>query len=254
VLDHLFVNATFNSGWFRKSKSAFSSVTRYGEGLGLEYRPNSILSFDGGASGFEVGDHNVVGFNVGATWKPAQNFWLYGSFRLDDPVDDSMTTVADVFTQDVVGLDSGYQFSDDLSANITTSRAYYSDGNTRNFIHVEPATYTLWRPAQLRIGPVYEVTDYRTETSNYSSPSWFQLYGPMIEAEPSLCKWLSIKARCEVATAADASKWGVILSAGPSVHLNDTFEFSAEYLFYNAPTPFTSYSGNGARAALSYRF
>jgi predicted Zn-dependent protease len=254
VLNHLFVKATFNTGWFHNNDTSFSSQNRYQEGLGLEYRPDRTLSFEAGASGFEVRDHDLLGFNVASTWKPTQNFWMYGSFRLDDPVTDSIATVAIPLSQDVVGLSSGYQISKDISADITATRAWYSDGNTRNFIHAEPFTYMLWRPIQLRVGPVYELLDYRMQKSDYPSSPWYHTFGPMIEVEPYVCTWLSIKARGEATRTSDDTSWGTIISAGPSVHLGKTFEFTAEYLYDNVPGPFSNYSGNGVRAQLSYRF
>jgi tetratricopeptide (TPR) repeat protein len=254
VQDHLFVDARYNNGWFRNSQSTFSSVTRHEEGLDFEYRVDSTLSLAGGASAFEVGDHDVLGFNLAATWKPTRDFWIYGSFRLDDPVNDSIATVAGPLSQDIAGLSGGYQMTRDLSAGMTATRAYYSDGNTRNFIHAEPATYMLWRPIQLRIGPVYELIDYRTKKPNYPSESWYHTFGPMIEIEPYLCSWLSIKARYEATFTSADPNWGAMIAAGPSVHLGDSLEFTAEYLYDNIPGPFTNYSGNGFRAELSYRF
>jgi len=252
--NHLFLDARFDTGWFHNNETGYASATRYEEGLDLEYRLSSNLSFAGGASAWEVGSHDLAGFDLGVTWKPTPVSWLYGSFRLDDPVNDSIYTVDSPLSQDIVGVSGGWQVTRDLSATFTADRGYYSDGNTRTFIHAEPATYMLWRPLQLRVGPVYELLDYRSYTPNYPSQDWYHTYGPMIEIEPYLCSWLSLKVRYEATRTSDDSKWGTILTVGPSVHLGENFNGAVEYLYDNVPGPFSNYSGNGVQATISYRF
>jgi tetratricopeptide (TPR) repeat protein len=254
VSDHIFVNANFDVGWYENDQSAFKTATRFEEGLGLEDRLDNVFSLQGGASGFQVTNHDIAGFNVGATWKPTKDFWAYASYRFDDPVNDSITTVSEGFTQNVIGLSGGYQFTDDISTTITASHAFYSDGNNRNFLHIEP-TYMLWALAQLRVGAVYEVIDYGQSVPDYSSPHWYQTYGPLIEAEPYVFSWLSVHARIEPVFVAQAYRWGINVTTGPSVHLLDNrFEGTVEYLYSDVPGSFVNYSGSGFRAMLSYRF
>ncbi len=254
VADHIFVNAEFDVGWFENNESTFQTATRFDEALGVEDRLNNELSLQGGASGFQVNSYDFAGFNVGATWKPTKDLWAYASYRFNDPVNDSITTVAEGFTQDVIGVSGGYQFTDDISATITASHAFYSDGNDRNFIHFEP-TYMLWPLAQLRVGFVYEVIDYAETVPDYNSPHWYQTYGPLIEAEPYLLSWLSVHARVEPVFVPEAPGWGVNVTVGPSVHFWDKrFECTAEYLYSDVPGSFTNYSGSGFRATLTYRF
>jgi tetratricopeptide (TPR) repeat protein len=253
VSDHIIASADFDVGWYENNSSTFTTATRFQEALGLEDRLDNELSLQGGASGFQVTSHDVAGFNIGATWKPTKDFWAYASYRFDDPVNDSITTVAEGFTQNVIGLSGGYQFTDDISTTITASHAFYSDGNNRNFLHIEP-TYTLWALPQLRIGAVYEVIDYGRSVSDYSSPHWYQTYGPLIEVEPYLLSWLSVHVRVEPVFVAQAYQWGVNVTVGPTVHLANRFECALEYLYSDVPGSFVNYSGNGFRATLSYRF
>jgi predicted Zn-dependent protease len=253
--DHLAANVNFNAGWFENDKTHFSTITRLQEGAGLEAHLNSTLSLQAGATGFEVINHDrdVPGMSAGATWTPNQQFWVYASYRLQNPIDDSIYTVANGLTQNVVGISSGYQVTENLSANITASRASYSDHNERNFIHAE-SKYMLWKPWQLRAGAEFEVIDYEKARPQYSSPSWYQTYGPLIELEPPITKWLSIHGHFEAPFVEEARQFGAVVAVGPRVHLDERFEFVAEYLYYNVPGSFVNYSGQGFRAALSYRF
>ncbi len=253
VTDHILLTGTFNTGWFNNDDTNFGNVTRFEEALEADDRLNSSLSLQAGASGFQVESTNKAGFNVGATWKPSQSAWIYGSYRFNDPVDDSIATVAQGFTQDVVGLAAGYQFTDRLGAKISASHAFYSDGNGRNFIHIEP-TYVIWHAIQLSVGAEYEVIDYQMSVPTYSSPHWYQTFGPVVEIEPHIFSWLSVHARVEVPYVAEASRVGTTLNIGPAIHIADHLEGSAEYLYYYVPGSFTNYSGSGFRAALSYRF
>ncbi len=253
VSDHVHVDGTFNTGWFNNHDTDFGNVTRYEEGLGVEDHVDSTLSLQGGASGFQVNSFDKAGFSLGSTWVPSQSAWLYGFYHFNDPVDDSIATVAEGVTQDVIGLGAGCQLTDNLSARISASHAFYSDGNGRNFIHAEP-TYLLWAPAQLRLGVEYEVIDYQISVSAYNSPHWYQTFGPVVEIEPHIFKWLSVHVRVELPFVPDASQFGTTVAIGPAMHVADHLEASVEYLYYYVPGSFTNYSGTGLRAALSYRF
>jgi predicted Zn-dependent protease len=253
VSDHFYAKGTFNAQVFSNNKTTLGTIARFDEGLGVEDRVNSTLSLQGGVSGFELRDHATAGFNVGATWMPTQQFWMYGAFRLNDAVNDSIMTVSQGLKQNLVGVSSGYQFTPDLDLKVNASHAFYSDGNGRNFLHAESA-YTICPTAQLRVGGAYEVLDYQRSTPDYPSPHWFQTYGPFVELEPKLTSWLSVHGRLEEAYIAETSQWGPLLTVGPTVHLADGLEFSAEYTYINYPGTSLNYSGNGFRVAFSYRF
>jgi tetratricopeptide (TPR) repeat protein len=254
LTDGLFAHALFNAGWFRNSDTGFPHVNRYEEGLGLEYDFNSTLSLEADVSGFEVGDHDIIGGDVGVTWKPTTNFWVYGAYRYHDPVTESIETVADGLTQNVAIVNAGYQYTDYLSATLNTSRADYSDGNLRTFLHVEPANFLVWRRIRLQLGAAYEVIDFEHQTSHYGSPSFYQTFGPVIQVEPNITSWLTFKARYEAAYAAQPGKLGAIVSAGPSAHIGKTIDLNVQYLFYDVPGAYSNYAGNGFQASFTWRF
>ncbi|HTW94744.1 MAG TPA: tetratricopeptide repeat protein [Tepidisphaeraceae bacterium] len=253
VTSQISVTAAFNAGWFGNDTAPFENTVQWQEGLGFEDRVNDKVSVLGGAEGFEVPGHDVAGFNVGLTLKPTKDFWTFISYRFQDPVDDSIDTVNEGLNQDIISASGGYQITDRLSLNGIVDRSFYSDGNARNFMHIEPA-YMLWLPVQLRVGGAYEVIDYQKKSPFYSSPPWYQTFGPVVELEPYVCSWLSIHGRLEVPFVAQGSKWGTIWEVGPAMHLNDRFECSAEYLYCDVPGSYSNYSGGGFRVALSYRF
>jgi Flp pilus assembly protein TadD len=253
VMNHLYATAAFNTGWYHNNTSGLPSSNRYEEGVGLEYHPNSRFVFNAGVSAFEVAGDTQPGFNLTATWKANPKFYIYGSFRLHDTVTDSIYTVDNALSQNSVTVGSGYQPRKDLSSTTTISRASYSDGNIRNFIHTEPFTYTVWRPLQLRVGAAYELRDYKIATPNYSSPAAYQTYGPIVIVEPFLRRWLTFKTYYEATYVNESSEWGAIVTAGPTVYVKDVLKISGEYLYYNVPGSLTNYSGSGFHAGLMLR-
>jgi len=252
VSDHLAINASYNNGYFTNNQTSFASVVRYQENLGIEDRFSSDLSFRGGVDAFQQPSRQVTGFNVGATWKPNEHFWVDGTFRLNDPVNDTMFTVANALSQNVLAVSSGYQFNDRLGAKVIATAAEYSDNNTREFLHAEPF-YELYFPAQLRIGVAYESTWY-TKNTQYSSASDYQTIGPVIHAEPAINSWLSIQMNLYPLLVIDPARAGVEVTVGPAIHLANRFQLSVEYSYYSLPESTVGYSGNGVSATLSYRF
>ena len=254
LTDDLYVHALFNAGWFRNSDTSFPHDSRYEEGLGLEYDLNRTLTLEADASGFEVGHHDMIGGDAGVTWKPTTNFWVYGAYRYHDPVTESIETVTDGITQNVAILNAGCQYTDYLSGTLNTSRADYSDGNLRNFLHVEPVNFMVWRKIRLQVGAAYEVLDFKNQTPHYGSPSFYQTFGPVVQVEPNITSWLTFKARYEAAYAAQPGKLGAIVSAGPSAHLGKTIDLNVQYLFYDVPGAYSNYAGNGFQASFTWRF
>jgi hypothetical protein len=229
-------------------------VVRYEQAVGLEFNPDRHFTFQAGASGFETDkQQDKAGFNFGATWKPDDRFYLFGYYRFNDPVNDSIATTYYGFTQRSLGVGAGYQASEDLALSIKASRAWYSDGNDRDFAHAEFA-YTVFNPAQLKLGLEYELLDYRERASLYSSSSWYQTAGPVLQAEPPIAKWMSLAARVEGTYVVQASKMGITVTIGPNFHLGDRLECGAAYLLSSVPGSYSSYSGQGVKVNLSYRF
>ncbi len=182
VSDHLAIDAEYNNNYFANNKMSFGPVIRYQEDLGLEYHVNSEWNFRGGVDAFQQPGRQVTGFNVGATWKPTDKLWLDATYRLNDPVNDTMYTVANDLSQDVAGVSGGYQFTDYIAANVVYTYAEYNDGNNRQFLHVEPY-YVLNYTWNIRVGGAYEMTQYGQNTA-YSSRADFQTVGPILRAEP----------------------------------------------------------------------
>jgi hypothetical protein len=239
-------------GYFKNGDTQFSSVVRYQESLGLEDRVNNEWQFRGGFDAFQQPSRQVTGFNVGATWKPNDKFWVDGTYRLNDPVNDAMFTVANALSQDIAGLSAGYQFSDRIGSKVVASYATYSDNNERTFVHAEPY-YTLDYTTQLQLGVAYESTWYLRNTA-YSGASAFQTIGPVLRAEPYINSWLSLQVNLYPLFIIDPAAFGAELSIGPAFHIANRLQMSVAYSYYLLPGSTVEYSGNGLTATLSYRF
>jgi tetratricopeptide (TPR) repeat protein len=254
LADKLYLLAGGNLRWFEDEDTGFERVDRYEQSLGLEYRANRWLTFGAAATAFQTeaaDDH--YGAALSFTVKPADRFYASGFLRLNDPVNDSIFAAAYAFTQDVVGLEAGYQFTDRLGINAVVSGADYSDGNRRLYSNVE-ASYLLLRQARVRARFQYEIIDYEFISPFYSSPEFYQILRPLIEAEPQLTRWLWVRARFEVPYVVDDARWGTGVAIGPVIRLGDRFEFFASYLRYDIPGEFTRYSGEGFKVGMTYRF
>jgi tetratricopeptide (TPR) repeat protein len=252
VSDHFAIDASYNNNYFTNDSTIYSGVLRYQEDLGLEDRVNSQWSFRGGISAFQQPMREVTGFNVGATWKPTDSFWVDATYRLNDPVNDTMYTVANALSQDIVGLSGGYQFTDRLGVKAIYSWANYSDDNNRQFLHAEPF-YTLYWPAQIRVGFAYETTIY-SESTAYSQPQAFQTLGPVLHAEPPITSWLTLQVNVYPLWVIDPSNFGLELTIGPAFHLAKDLQIAAGYTYYYLPGSTVPYSGNGFTASLTFRF
>jgi tetratricopeptide (TPR) repeat protein len=250
---HVYLNATYNMGYFRDSPTHDPSVLRYQEGVGIEDRIDSVISIRGGLGAFQQPHKEAFGFNIAGTWKPTNELWVDVSYRTDDPVNDSMFTVHNALSQDVLGITGGYQATDDLSVKVTTTRSIYSDDSVREFVNVEP-DYTLWQTAQLKAGVEYEAYRYSKSIPGAGGPNWYQTIGPVVELEPPVTPWLSLHARAEFPYVVTASQWGSNLNLELKLHPNDHLEVKAGVFYVRVPESISSYSGTGFDASLSYRF
>jgi tetratricopeptide (TPR) repeat protein len=250
---HVYLSAGYNMGYFRNDTTKYGSVLRYQETLGIEDRVNSAVSVRTGVEAFQQPEKEAFGFTIAGTWKPINEFWLDASYKTNDPVTDSMFTVANGLSQDILGITSGWQATDDLSVKVTASRSVYSDDSVREFVHVEPAC-TIWRPAQLRVGAQYEAYRYSKAIPGAGGPDWYQTYGPVVELEPTISSWLSVHARAEFPYVAQASQWGTNLNLEVKFHPDDHLEAKAGVFYVHVPESISSYSGTGFDASLSYRF
>lgn len=252
ISDHFAVDAMYNNGYFTNDSTPYGPVLRYQEDLGLEDHLSSIWAFRGGVSAFQQPSREVTGFNVGATWKPTNSFWIDGTYRLNDPVNDTMYTVANSLSQDIAALSAGYQFTDYVAAKVVYSWANYSDSNTRQFLHAEPY-YVLSYADQIHIGLAYETTIYSKNTA-YSGASAYQTIGPVIHAEPPITPWLALQMNFYPLYVIDPASFGMELTVGPLFHLGNGFQISAGYTYYYLPGSTVPYSGNGLSASLTFRF
>lgn len=254
LTDRLYGSVSFNPRWFEDKDSTFGQITRYEEEVALEYRFNSQWSARGSATAFQTEDaDDQYGLSLSTTWKPTQSSYVYGFHRLNDPVNDSITTVARAFTQDVYGIGLGFQIAPRLSTSAIGTYSRYSDDNERRFANVELA-YLLWKKPQLYARLQYELIDYTDNRSTYSSPGWYQTIRPMIDVEPKITDWLSFRIRLEVPYILSEAAWGTGVTAGPVIKIGDRFTLNAAYLQYDIPGDFTNYSGNGFKLECSYRY
>jgi len=252
VSDHLAIDAEYNNNYFANNKMSFGPVIRYQEDLGLEYHVNSEWNFRGGVDAFQQPGRQVTGFNVGATWKPTDKLWLDATYRLNDPVNDTMYTVAKDLSQDVAGVSGGYQFTDYIAANVVYTYAEYNDGNNRQFLHLEPY-YVLNYTWNIRLGGAYEMTQYGQNTA-YSSRADFQTVGPILRAEPVIAPGLTLPMYVYPLYVVSPADFGVELSIGPTLHIGNRLQMSVSYTYYYLPGSSVPYSGSGLSAGLTYRF
>jgi tetratricopeptide (TPR) repeat protein len=250
---HVYENATYNMGYFKDTATKYPSVIRYQEGIGIEDRVDSVISIRGGLGAFQQPKKEAFGFDLGATWKPTNELWIDASCRTQDPVTDSMYTVATGLSQDILAFTGGYQLRDDLAMKFAASRSAYSDDVTRQYIHVEPA-YTLWYGAKLNIGAEYETVKFSRKLPGDGGTNWYQTFGPVFEAEPPINDWLSIHFRGELPYVATAYQWGTNLNLGLTLHPGDHLTVKAGVFYVHVPESISSYSGTGFDASVSYRF
>jgi Flp pilus assembly protein TadD len=252
ISDHFAVDVMYNNGYFTDDLTNFAGVVRYQEDIGIEDRFNSQWSFRGGVSAFQQPGRQVTGFNVGATWKPTDSFWIDGTYRLNDPVNDTMFTVANALSQDTVGVSAGYQVTDNLGVKAIYSWANYSDTNTRQFLHAEPF-YVLYYPWQLRAGMAYEDTVYGQNTQ-YSGSQAYQTIGPVLHVEPPITSWMTVQMNLYPLFVIDPASFGLELTIGPVFHFSNQLQVSVGYTYYTLPGSSVPYSGNGLSASLVYKF
>jgi tetratricopeptide (TPR) repeat protein len=251
--NHIYESASFNTGYFRDNSTKSPSVIRYQEGISIEDRVDNVVSIRAGLGAFQQPNKEAFGFDLGVTWKPTNQLWIDATYRTEDPVTDSMYTVANGLSQDILGVTGGYQFDDDLALKFAASRSEYSDNNIRQFIHIEPA-YTVWRATQLRVGAEYETVRYSVTIPGAGGLEWYQTYGPVLEAEPHLTSWLWVHGRAEFPYVESARKWGTNLSANLVLHLDDHLEAKVGAFYVSVPESISSYSGSGFDASVSCRF
>jgi tetratricopeptide (TPR) repeat protein len=250
---HIFENATYNMGYFKDNKTKYPSVIRYQEGIGIEDRVDSTVSIRGGLGAFQMPRKEACGFNLGVTWKPTNQLWIDATYRTEDPVNDSMYTVAQGLSQDILGFTGGYQYNDDLALKFAASRSSYSDDVTREFIHIEP-NYTIWQTGRLKIAAEYETVRYSRQLPGDGGTSWYQTFGPVVELEPPITSWLSLHARAEFPYVPSARQWGSNLSFDIKYHPGDHLELKAGVFYVSVPESISSYSGSGVDASVTYRF
>jgi hypothetical protein len=106
----------------------------------------------------------------------------------------------------------------------------------------------------LRVGVVYESTQYTRFIPGYSVPSVYQTIGPVLHAEPSIWKWLSIRVDLYPLYIIDPPRFGAEITVGPSFHISDRLQGAIEYSYYDLPGSVVRYSGNGLQATLTFRF
>ena len=254
LANRLYADVTFNALRFRNEEQGEDGVYRYEEGFGLEYRFSKELAVRGGVSAFQIeGADDQTGFNAGAMWTPNKTFWGFAQYRENDPVNDSIYTVVEGFTQDVVGGGAGVVLTPKLWTSLAASTADYSDGNERRGLKADISYLLLADPlALLRLE--YEWIDYEFRDPRYSSPPSYDYVRPIIELEPRLTKTLSLRARLEVPYVVDEADWGVGIDAGPVWKWGEDRELRIIYLRYDLPGDFAPYSGEGFKVTFVYRF
>ena len=254
LTDHLYLDASFNSLWFSNDELGVSTINRLEEGLALEYRFNKQWSARAGISAFQTeGADDEVGFNAGATWVPNTSFYAYGYYRENDPVNDSIFTVQQSFTQDIIAGGAGFQFWDRWSLSAVASTADYSDGNERRYFK-GGLSYMLFKDPLAFLRLEYEVFDYERREPTYSSPPSYDYVRPVFEIEPRFTDWLSAQFRFEVPYVVDEADWGTGLVVGPVVKLGEDFELRGTYIRYDLPGEVAAYSGDGFKVSLIWRF
>ena len=254
LANRLYADVTFNALRFSNEEQGEAGVYRYEEGFGLEYRFSKELSVRGGVSAFQIeGADDQTGFNAGVMWTPNRTFWGFAQYRENDPVNDSIYTVVEGFTQDVIGGGAGVVLTPKLWTSLAASTADYSDGNERRGLKADMSYLLLADPmAYLKLE--YEWIDYEFRDPRYSSPPGYDYVRPVIELEPRLNKTLSLHARIEVPYVVDEADWGVGIAAGPVWRWGEDRELRITYLRYDLPGDFAPYSGEGFKVAFVYRF
>ena len=254
LANRLYADVTLNVLRFSNEERGVGAIYRYEEGLGLEYRFSKELSVRGGVSAFQVeGAEDQTGFNASGMWTPNKTFWGFAQYRENDPVNDSIYTVAEGFTQDVAGGGGGVVLTPKLWTSLAASTADYSDGNERRGLKADVSYLLLADPlAYLRLE--YEWIDYGRRDPRYSSPQSYDYVRPVIELEPRLNNTLSLHARVEVPYVVDEADWGIGIAAGPVWRWGEDRELRASYLRYDLPGDFAPYSGEGFRITFVYRF
>jgi tetratricopeptide (TPR) repeat protein len=254
LTDHLYLDTSFNALWFSNDDLDVGTINRFEEGLALEYRFSKKWSARAGVSAFQTeGADDEVGFNVGATWVPNPAFYAYGFYRENDPVNDSIFTVQQSFTQDILAGGAGFQFWNRWSLSGVASTADYSDGNERRYFKGALSYMLLKDPlAYLRLE--YELFDYERRDARYSSPQWYDYVRPVFEIEPQFTSWLSAQFRLEVPYVVDEADWGTGLVVGPVIKLGSDFEFRGTYIRYDLPGEVAAYSGDGFKISMIWRF
>lgn len=230
------------------------SVDRFETGIGADYLINPKLTIVGGVDYFKAERQGgEFGGNIALYVAPVSAVDFWGSVYLNRPVNDSIVTVRDAFTQDIFASGINGRFTPEFSANLRASLSRYSDGNDRRNL-VAGLSYLVHKKTAAYARLEYEWLDFTRQRSAYSSPANYNLIRPMLQWSPQITPWLSLEVRGEVPYVVDAHRWGHGITIGPKVHLFDRMDLGFSYLNYKIPGGQSTWSGNGFKVDFSYRF
>ena len=252
VTGRLTVFAQANERFFKRP--AVETIERFEFGAGAEYRFGNFLVVTAGVSDLKSQQHShQTGGNIAVYVMPFTRLDLWASYRLADPVNDSYFTAREAFVQNIVA--GGFEFRPTPStfARFTATSGDYSDGNTRQDI-LAGIGWRMPLPTSPVIRLEYEWLNYDEHSSNYSSPQNYGRFRPVLEITPQLTKWLQLELHGELSYVANEHEWGNGFTVGPRIKLGDRLDFGAAYMKYEVPGGQTTWSGEGFKVDLWWRF
>ncbi len=251
--DHLAATAKVNAFMYSNKTSNFGQVARIEQAADVDWTPYPALSLDVGAQTFECRDTTLAGVDATVTLKPNGPLYVYGLARTADPVSDSITTVARVYSQNVLGVGAGVQFTSYLGLSFAGSHGFYSDGNDRDDARADLTCVLPFLP-EFQTGITAAIEAFRERSPDYPSSAKKETIGPFFDYRPQLFTGVSLHARLELPYYNEARRLSETVNIGPSLHLADGLDVSAEYIYVHAPDSYENYSGQGARFSLTYKF
>lgn len=252
VSGRLQASAYLNERFFRKAPGETSE--RFEAGVGLTYRFNGSLQASVGLSQFKTEnlDRETGGY-LAFYVAPMRALDFSISYRHADPVNDSYTTAREAFTQNSLSAALHVRPTRTVALDLTGSTADYSDGNTRRFALASLAWY-LTLPASPVLRLEYEWLDFDERSADYSSPENYARVRPVIEFSPRLTRWLKLEFHGELSYVFDEREWGTGFTVGPRFQAGDSFDLGVAYMKYEIPGGQTTWSGDGFKVDLSWRF
>jgi Flp pilus assembly protein TadD len=241
-----------NERWFKRPPD--ETAERFEAGLGLDYRFNGVVQVSAGVSQFKTENlDRETGANIAVYVAPASWVDAWASYRYAEAVNDSYITASEAFTQDILSAGLNLRPFKNVVASVTASTAEYSDGNTRRSALASIGWYVpVVTSPVLRLE--YEWLDFDERTPDYSSPENYGRLRPVFELTPKITDWLALEVHGELDYVFDESEWGYGVTVGPRMYAGDWLNVGFMYMKYEIPGGQTTWSGEGFKVDLTYRF